>query len=254
MNQRKPLIAGNWKMHKTVAEAVEFVNALQAEIGDEESVDRVVSPPAIALSSVVESLRGSSIQVAAQNVHPKSSGAFTGELSVSMLTGVGVSACIIGHSERRQIFGESDAFIREKLDALLAVKLMPIFCLGESLEERESGKTFDRVAAQLRAGFEGLTIEQASQIVVAYEPIWAIGTGKTASPEQAQEVHAFLRKQLAELTSDSCAAQIRILYGGSVKPANVRTLMSQVDIDGALVGGASLNVDPFVQIVRFQQP
>jgi len=256
MSQRKPLIAGNWKMNKTISEAVAFVQelnqSLTSQVENAQDVDVVVAPTSPALYSVAQALKDSQIQVSAQNVHPKASGAFTGEQSVGMLKDAGCTFCIIGHSERRQIFGEQDAFIREKLDTLLAEGVNPIFCIGESLEEREAGKTFERVSTQLTAAFDGLSTEQALKVVVAYEPIWAIGTGKTATPEQAQEVHAYLRGQLAERYDTETAAQIRILYGGSVKPANVKALMSESDIDGALVGGASLKVDSFTDLVNFR--
>ena len=251
MATRRPLMAGNWKMNKTAEEAAAFVTELAQKIGDAPQADVVLAPTALAVTASIEAASGSVISIAAQNVHPKPSGAYTGEISAPMLKAVGAGFCIIGHSERRQYFGESDEFIREKLEALLAEGVQPILCLGESLEERESGQTFERIGHQLRVGLQGLSEDQLAQITVAYEPIWAIGTGKTATPEQAQEAHAFLRTQVAELSSQSVADSLRILYGGSVKPANVQTLMSQTDIDGALVGGASLKVESFLDIVNF---
>lgn len=253
MTQRKPLIAGNWKMHKSVEESVDFAKALHAEVGTDDAVDVIVAPTTVAVHAVAQALQNSMIRVAGQNVHPQPQGAFTGEVSPAMLQAAGCQACIVGHSERRQFFGDTDEFVRDKVLALLEAGITPIFCLGESLEEREQGKTFEKVGAQLKAVYTHLNLEQSAHMIVAYEPIWAIGTGKTATPEQAQEVHVFLREQLAALTSPQQAAVTRILYGGSVKPANVDDLMAQSDIDGALVGGASLKVDSFTALVRSQQ-
>ncbi len=252
MTQRRPFIAGNWKMNKTIDEAIDFVTKLQEKLNDSEQVDILVAPPALAIHPVAQALPHSSpIQIAAQNVHPEPAGAFTGELSAPMLKAAGASHCLVGHSERRQLFHEDDAFLNRKLKALLKEQLKPIFCIGESLEEREAGKTFERVASQLTEGLKNISKEELLSITIAYEPIWAIGTGKTATPEQAQEVHAFLRSQLAQLYDEKTSQQIRILYGGSVKPNNIRQLMQQNDIDGALVGGASLDVDSFLQLIRF---
>jgi triosephosphate isomerase len=255
MHTRKPLIAGNWKMHKTVDEAASFVQELHASIGGYDQADVVVSPPAIAIDRVCQQVKAdnSNIHVAAQNVHPAASGAFTGEHAVNMLQAAGCTYCIVGHSERRSIFKETDAFIREKVDALLAAGIKPIICIGETLEEREQGQTKERVETQLTAACKGLTTEQAAQITIAYEPVWAIGTGLTATPEQAQDIHAFIRELLGQLFSAEQSQQIRVLYGGSVKPANVKALMAETDIDGALVGGASLKVDSFTQLVKFAE-
>lgn len=250
---RRPFIAGNWKLHKPLGEAVSFTEELKAALsGSEIVVDVVVGPTFPVLHAVSQAAEGSVIKVAAQNVNPNTSGAFTGEVSAAMLKEVGCTYGIIGHSERRQIFGESDSFIQEKLHALLDNGVLPILCLGETLEEREAGQTTERVGSQLNAALANVTPEQAASIVVAYEPIWAIGTGRTASPEQAQEVHAHLRSQLAERFGD-VAASMRILYGGSVKPANIEELIGQTDIDGALIGGASLKVDSFSSIIETAQ-
>lgn len=251
MATRRPLMAGNWKLNKTPEEAAAFVREFAQMVGDAPDAEVVLAPTALAISESVRAAQGSAITIAAQNVYPKPSGAFTGEVSAPMLKAAGVGYCIIGHSERRQYFHESDAMIREKLEALLAASIRPILCLGESLEEREAGATFDRIGHQLRCGLEGLSESELSHVVVAYEPIWAIGTGKTATPEQAQEAHAFLRSQIAALSTQASADATRILYGGSVKPANVKTLMGQADIDGALVGGASLKTESFLAIANF---
>ncbi|MCB9637752.1 MAG: triose-phosphate isomerase [Myxococcales bacterium] len=254
MSTRKALIAGNWKMFKTIPQAVEFATALRDALPSiPEDVEVVVAPTAPALYPVAQALQGSAITVSGQNVYPANDGAFTGEVSPAMLKAAGCSHCIVGHSERRQYFQETDSFIREKVDALLAGGLTPIFCIGESLTQRQAGETFQHVSTQIKAVFADRTPEQATQIVIAYEPIWAIGTGQTASPAQAQEVHHFLRNLLIELLGQDVADKILILYGGSVKPENVDELMQQPDIDGALVGGASLKVDSFVRIVGFQK-
>lgn len=250
---RKPLIAGNWKMHKTTQESEVFASGLLELIQHVENVDVIVAPTALALDRVAQVLSGSSVGIAAQNVHSHNQGAFTGEIAPSMLKAIGCTHAIVGHSERRQIFGEQDSFIREKVDALLAEGIQPIICIGETLEEREQGQTKARVEAQLRAACENLPLEHVSSITVAYEPVWAIGTGLTATPEQAQEIHAFLRGVLAQLFDETLAQQTRILYGGSVKPANVKALMSETDIDGALVGGASLKLESFTQLVKFPE-
>ncbi|TNE44940.1 MAG: triose-phosphate isomerase [Deltaproteobacteria bacterium] len=250
---RRPLIAGNWKLHKPLGEAVSFTQELKSALSPEEVVvDVVVGPTYPVLHAVSQAAEGSVIQVAAQNVNPNESGAFTGEVSSAMLKEVGCSYVIIGHSERRQIFGETDAFIEEKLQAVLNAGLLPILCLGETLEEREAGQTTARVGDQLSAALANVSAEQAANVTVAYEPIWAIGTGRTASPEQAQEVHAHLRSQLAERFGD-VANDMRILYGGSVKPTNIEELIQQPDIDGALIGGASLKVDSFTTIIQTAQ-
>jgi triosephosphate isomerase len=253
MTQRPALIAGNWKMFKTIPEAVAFAQALREKLPALPPYVRVVvAPTAAALYPVAQALQGSPIAVSAQNLHPKDDGAFTGEISASILRSAGCTYCIVGHSERRQLFAESDAFLREKVDALLRANLTPIFCIGESLEQREAGETFNHLAQQVDAVLLGRSPETLPQIVIAYEPIWAIGTGKTASPQQAQEVHRFLRDHLAKHFGQEIAQRCIILYGGSVKPDNIDDLMRQDDIDGALVGGASLQVDSFLRLTTFQ--
>lgn len=247
---RKNIIAGNWKMNKDLSEAFQLVSELKTELeGKNLNAEVIVAPPFIALDAINSLIKGSNIKLAAQNMHPADSGAFTGELSVSMLKSVGCTHVILGHSERRTIFGESDEFINEKVIKALDSELIPILCCGESLEQRENGTTFTVVEKQIRVGLESLSPKQIENVIIAYEPIWAIGTGKTASPEQAQEVHAAIRKLLVELTSTEIASNITIQYGGSVKPDNAKELLSKPDIDGALVGGACLKADSFRDIV-----
>lgn len=249
---RKPIMAGNWKMHKTVGEAVDFVTRLQEELGDWERTEVVVAPPFVALAPVAERLDGNTIALAAQDCFWEEEGAYTGEVSAPMLRGVGCRYVIIGHSERRAYFSETDETVNKKVKAVLSHDLYPIICVGESLEERERGDTFTIVERQVKEGLKGLDEAAVQKIVVAYEPLWAIGTGKTATPEQAQEMHAFIRGLFTALFNPEGAQVIRIQYGGSVKPDNVDELMAQPDIDGALVGGASLAVDSFARIVRFE--
>jgi len=249
---RTPMIAGNWKLHKTRSEARELVDGLKAALAGLEGVEVVVAPPFTALDAVAESLAGSAIRLAAQNCYPEPSGAFTGEVSPTLLKEVGCSYVIVGHSERRQLFSESDEFINRKAHALIRAGLGCLFCIGETLEEREGEQFFDVLRRQVRLGLKGLTPELTGQLVVAYEPVWAIGTGKTASEAQAQEAHAFVRALVREQFGRQAAESTRIVYGGSVKPNNIDGLMSQPDIDGALVGGASLQVGDFARIVRFQ--
>lgn len=250
---RKPMIAGNWKLHKNITEAVELVSALKKDLADKTDIDIVVAPVFTTLASVAAVLKGSSIALAGQNCYCENSGAFTGEVSPAMLKDAGCSHVILGHSERRQIFGESDDLVNRKVKAALAEGLTPIFCIGETLEEREGDEMMDVLQRQVTVGLGGLSEEQALKVVVAYEPVWAIGTGKVASGEQAQEAHAFVRGLLAGLFSSDVAEQVRILYGGSVKPDNVDGLMAQTDIDGTLVGGASLKAADFVRIARFEK-
>jgi triosephosphate isomerase (TIM) len=250
---RKPIIAGNWKMYKTATEAVAFVTSLKKELGVGAEAEVVVAPTFVALAPVAAILKGTQIAVAAQDCFWEEQGAYTGEVSVPMLKDAGCSYVIIGHSERRAQFGEGDEQVNKKAKAVLAHGLRPIVCCGESLEQREQGRTFAVVERQVKEGLKGLGTEATQAVVVAYEPVWAIGTGKTASPGQAQEVHAFIRKLLAEIFSKAGAEAIRIQYGGSVKPDNVDELMAQPDIDGALVGGASLEIGSFVRLVRFQR-
>ena len=249
---RTPMIAGNWKLHKTLQESSGLVTELMPAVADNRTVEIVVAPVYTALSKVAETIAGSNIKLAAQNCHPEAQGAFTGEVSPALLKDVGCHYVIIGHSERRQLFGEKDEFINSKARALAVAGLGIILCIGETLEERESGQMFDVLRRQIRYGLKHLSAEQMAGVVIAYEPVWAIGTGKTASDGQAQEAHAFIRALLAELYNVQVASATRILYGGSVKPGNIDGLMTQPDVDGALVGGASLNAGDFARIANFQ--
>lgn len=248
---RKPIIAGNWKMNKTVGEARELVTALKGKVADVTDVEIVVGPTFTALLAVAEIIKGSNIKLAAQNMSWEESGAFTGEISPLMLKDVGCQYVIIGHSERRAYFSETNEMVNKRVKAAHAHSLKPIVCVGEKLEDRESGVTKDVIKDHVVNGLAGLTEEQMLKTVMAYEPVWAIGTGKTATPDQAQEVHKFIRELLAELYSSPVAEAIRIQYGGSVKPSNVAELMAQPDIDGGLIGGASLDADSFTQIIKF---
>ncbi|MEI6306090.1 MAG: triose-phosphate isomerase [Deltaproteobacteria bacterium] len=248
---RKPLIAGNWKLFKSIAEATAMVNALKPLVAANNGVEIVVAPVFTALSSVSNALSGSNIHLAAQDCYWEEEGAFTGEVAPKLLKDAGCSHVIIGHSERRQYFGETDSTVDKKVKAVYAAGLTAIVCVGETLAEREADKTFAVIEAQIKGGLEGVPAESLQQMVIAYEPVWAIGTGKTASDSQAQEVHAFIRDLVAKLFGQPAANNMRILYGGSVKPDNVNGLMSQRDIDGALVGGASLKADSFAAIVNF---
>lgn len=254
MSIRTPLIAGNWKLNAGAQDGIELALAVADKARGADKVDVVVSPPATALAAVSASLEESDsrVEVSAQNLYPKDSGAFTGEISAPMIKAAGAKWVILGHSERRAIFGESDAFIREKIEAAVAGGLRPIACIGESLEEREAGKTLDVCFEQVDA-FSDLLAVAPGNIVIAYEPVWAIGTGKVATPEQAQEVHAAIRKRLAEKVSTEVAEKTRILYGGSVKGSNATELLGCADIDGALVGGASLKADDFGDIIAAAQ-
>jgi len=250
---RKPVIAGNWKLYKTSSEAIALITELAPQVAGVEGVEIVVAPVFTVLSSVQRALAGTGIALAAQDVYWEEEGAYTGEVSPRMLLDVGCSHVIIGHSERRQYFGETDATVNKKLRAALKGELVPIFCIGETLASREAGETFDVLERQITLGLEGIASEQVGPVIVAYEPVWAIGTGKTATDAQAQEAHAFIRGVLTKLYSSTVADRTRILYGGSVKPENAKGLMSCPDIDGALVGGASLKGDSFAGIVRYQQ-
>jgi triosephosphate isomerase len=243
----KPLVAGNWKMNKTVREAADFCRLLRAAWPGHPGVDVAVYPPFTALSAVAGELAGSGIGVGAQNLYPASAGAFTGEISAQMLLTVGCTSVIIGHSERRQVMGESHDFCALKVESAAKAGLEPVFCVGETLAERQGGQTEDVVARQLNGVLTRLS--EPGQLVVAYEPVWAIGTGVTASPAQAQDVHRYIRQTLARRWGPQ-GERVRILYGGSVKPDNARELLSQPDVNGALVGGASLEVEPFVNIVK----
>ena len=250
---RRPILAANWKMHKTAEEARAFADAFLPRVADADDVDIVIAPPFTALESLAWTLRGSSVALAAQNVHPEEKGAFTGEIAPGMLQALGCRYTIVGHSERRALFGEDDAFVARKAAALLARDIRPIVCVGETLEQREADRTFDVVRGQLEGSLASVPKARAEQVVVAYEPVWAIGTGRTATPETAQEVHAFIRETLVRLFGEA-ADSVRIQYGGSVKPDNVDALMAQADIDGALVGGASLDPEAFARIARFETP
>ena len=248
---RTPLIAGNWKMHCTVAEAVALGQAVAASSKGITDREVMIAPPFTALGAVADAIAGSSVQLAGQNVAWEEQGAYTGEISAVMLKDVGATMVIVGHSERRHIFAEADAMVNQRLLGALKFDLTPILCVGETLEEREQDITFTMLEKQLSRGLEGVGSDQISRIVVAYEPVWAIGTGKTASKEQAQEVHAFIRGVLVGLYEKTLADEMRILYGGSVKPENVDSLMAQPDIDGALVGGAALKPELFDRIIHF---
>jgi triosephosphate isomerase (TIM) len=248
--ERKLIIAGNWKMNKTVAEAVDLVNDLKRELANVKEVDIVVCPPFTALSEVSRQILDSNIRLGAQNMSEHNFGAFTGEVAAGMLKEFSVRYVILGHSERRQYQQESDDLIARKALAAHAASMRPIVCVGETLEQREGGTMTEVVGGQLRGSLTGLSSEQILETIIAYEPVWAIGTGRTATSDQAQEVHAFIRAQLAALYGDAVARRVRIQYGGSVKPSNTRELMSQPDVDGALVGGAALEVRSFSEIVR----
>jgi triosephosphate isomerase (TIM) len=251
MENKKALIAANWKMHKTIAEALEFTKELQ-QLGPCGDREVVLAPPFTALAAVGQTLLQQGFALAAQNCHWEEQGAYTGEVSLGMLRDVGCRYVIVGHSERRQLFGETDDAVQKKVAAVFRHQLLPILCVGETLAEREANRTFEVVSRQLTRALEGLPSGQAERLVIAYEPVWAIGTGKTATPAQAQEVHAFLREHCQTLYDKTVAKHIRIVYGGSVKPDNVDTLMAQPDIDGLLVGGASLEVASFKRIIQYQ--
>jgi triosephosphate isomerase len=247
---RRPVLAGNWKMFKTIPEAVDFVEKLKplvAKAGDREVV---VAPVFTALSAVAAAAKGSNIRVAAQDMHWDKEGAHTGDVSAGMILDAGCAYVIIGHSERRQDHAESDENVNRKAKAALAAGLLPIVCVGETLAEREAGRTEEVLERQFKGGFAGLTPQEFSRIIIAYEPVWAIGTGRTATPEMAAESHCYLRGLARQQYGEALAGELRILYGGSVKPDNVAGLMGQEEIDGALVGGASLKVDSFSTIVN----
>ena len=247
---RTPVIAGNWKMFKTARQAAETIRSLADLVKGVQGVEVVICPPFTALAAAVEAAKGSPVAIGAQDCYWEKEGAFTGQVAVPMIADLGCSHCIVGHSERRQLFGETDATVDKKIEAVLANGLNCIACVGETLAEREAGQTFAVLERQVR---NGLTRHLTSaRLVIAYEPVWAIGTGKTATPVQAQEAHAFIRQVVAEAASPAAAQAVRILYGGSVKPDNIATLMAQPDVDGGLVGGASLDAASFAKIVRFR--
>lgn len=248
--ERTPLIVANWKMNKTVDESVGFVEEFLPQVSDVEDVDITLAPSLVSLTAVSQMLQGSRITLAAQNMHWEKSGAYTGEVSSIMLRDAGCRYVILGHSERRQYFGEGDGEVSRKVSAALREGIIPILCVGETLGERDYGKTFDTIGGQINGGLADVMLESGQELVLAYEPVWAIGTGKTAGSEDAQEVHSFARSQLAGIFENDIAESIRILYGGSVKPENVGDMMSMTDIDGALVGGASMEPDSFAGIVK----
>lgn len=247
---RTPIIAGNWKMHKTVEEAVELINGLKDKV-KEAKCQVVVCPPFVSLAAVIDAAKGTNIEVGAQNMHFEEQGAFTGEVSPVMLKTMGVKYVVIGHSERRQYFAETDETVNKKVLSAFSHGLIPIMCVGETLEEREADKTFDIIGNQVEKDLQSLIAAQIEELVIAYEPIWAIGTGKTATSEDANQVIKFIRDKVAEMFGREAADKMRIQYGGSVKPSTIKEQMAQSDIDGALVGGASLKAEDFAAIVNF---
>ena len=251
MSTRTPLIAGNWKMHKTNAEAVDSAKRLVELVADTKDVDIMIAPVFTALDPVSKVVKDSRVGLGAQNLFWEKEGAYTGEISADMLVSAGCRYVIIGHSERRQYFGETDETVNKRITAALAANLIPVFCIGETESERESGKTFSVLDKQVKNGLRKKVVEELGSLVIAYEPVWAIGTGKTATSDQAQEAHKYIRSLISDSFGTALADTVRILYGGSVKPANVSELMGMADIDGALVGGASLEAESFSQIVKF---
>lgn len=249
-NMRNKIVAGNWKMNKTNAEAVKTLTELKEAVAGVENVKVVIGAPFVTLAEAVKAVEGSIIDIAAQNMNENESGAYTGETSPLMLKAIGVKYVILGHSERREYYGETNELINAKVKTALKHDLIPILCIGEKLEDRESNNTEAVVEDHVRGGLVGLTAEEVTKTVIAYEPVWAIGTGKTASPEQAQEVHAFIRKLLTEMYNTETAESVTIQYGGSMKPANAKELMDKKDIDGGLVGGASLEAASFAEVVK----
>lgn len=247
---RKYFIAGNWKMNKTAAEATALIKAINEKAGSPTKVDVAVCPPFTALDAASKALAGSTVKLGAQNMYFEKSGAYTGEIAADMLKEFGCTYVILGHSERREYFKECNCLINKKVKAVLANGMNPILCVGEKLEEREAGKTLDIVPEQTVKGLEGLTAAEAEKVVIAYEPVWAIGTGKTATPAMAQEVHAAIRKILADTFGAEVAEKMQILYGGSMKPENADALLAEKDIDGGLIGGAALKADSFVALIE----
>jgi triosephosphate isomerase len=252
MENSRPLIAGNWKMYKTPQEAAETAEQLVEQVRDVSDVDIMIAPPFTALESVSRAIKNSPVALGAQDLYWEEEGAYTGEISAPMLKSMGCEYGIIGHSERRQYFGETDKTVNQKIQAAIRIGLKPVFCIGETEQERESEQTFSVLDKQVRKGLERLVLEQLDTLIIAYEPVWAIGTGKTATDDQAQEVHQFIRSLIEKSFGNELSKSIRILYGGSVKPDNILNLMEMPDIDGALVGGASLDADSFSQIVKFK--
>jgi triosephosphate isomerase (TIM) len=249
-NHRRPWIGGNWKMFKTIPEALSTFQELKAGLPDPLEAEVIIAPPFTALPALGKVTQDGPVQLAAQNVHWAEDGAFTGEISTRMLVNAGCTSCIIGHSERRHVFGETDDQIHQKVVACLKAKLKPILCVGETLQEREGGRIQAVIERQLLKAVEGLSVEDMTQGVIAYEPVWAIGTGRSATPAQAQEVHAFIRGLIQTRFNKTLALEARIVYGGSVTPDNIRDLQSEADIDGALVGGASLIADRFLALIK----
>jgi len=254
MNMRTPFIAGNWKMFKTVAEATTFVTDLRAAVKGASGVQIVVGPPFTAIHAAAQAARGSNIEVSAQDLYWEKQGAFTGEVSATMIKEAGATYVIIGHSERRQLFGETDAIVNRKVQSSIAQGLTPIMCIGETLEERERNETLAILDRQIKNGLDGVTAEQVATLVIAYEPVWAIGTGRNATAAQAGEAHAHIRTRLRQWFGADVADKCRVIYGGSVKPDNIRELIAEPDVDGALVGGASLDVKSFAEIVARAVP
>ena len=251
---RTPFIAGNWKMFKTVADTVRYVKEFRALVKDIDDVEIVLAPPATALYAAAEAARNSNVVLAGQDVYWEKEGAFTGAISAVMLREAGAAYVIVGHSERRTLFGETDASVNRKVAASFAAGLVPIVCVGETLDQRERNETFDVLDRQIRQGLDGLTGEQLGQLVIAYEPVWAIGTGRTATPAQAGEAHAHIRQRLRQWFGVDAAELCHVIYGGSVKPDNIREIIGHADVDGALVGGASLEIHAFFDIVSRSRP
>ena len=247
---RRLILAGNWKMYKTVSEAIELVNGLKRQLYDVVNLDIVVCPSFTSLATVSELIVDSNIRLGAQDVYWKEEGAFTGEISPSMLKDLGCKFVIVGHSERRQYFFETNESVNKKINAILNIGLIPIFCVGETLAQREENKTLEVIKEQLQKGLRDIVLEKAENLIVAYEPIWAIGTGKNATAEQAEEIQIYIRNLLAKMYNKDIAESVRIQYGGSVKPENIKELIMQPNIDGALIGGASLKIDSFSEIVK----
>jgi triosephosphate isomerase len=251
---RTPFICANWKMYKTVAEAVKYVKEFRGLVKDVADVEIAIAPPFTALHAAAESARNSNIAIAAQDLYWEREGAFTGAIGGPMIREAGAEYVIVGHSERRTLFGDTDAMVNRKAAAAFAAGLTPIVCIGETLDQRERSETMDVLDRQIKQGLDGLTAEQMAQLVVAYEPVWAIGTGRNATPEQAAEAHSHIRQRLRQWFGAEAADQCHVIYGGSVKPDNIRDLITQTDVDGALVGGASLDVRAFTDIVARSRP
>ena len=246
---RMPIVAGNWKMYKTVADTVKYVKEFRSLVKDLEGVEILIAPPSTALHAAAEAARNSNVVIAGQDLHWEREGAFTGEVSARMIREAGAEYVIVGHSERRTLFGETDATVNRRVAAAFGAGLTPIVCIGETLDERERNETSDVLDRQIRQGLDGVTFDQIAQLVVAYEPVWAIGTGRNATPAQAAEAHGHIRTRLRQWFGSEAAELCHVIYGGSVKPDNIRAIVSQPDVDGALVGGASLDVASFVEIV-----